>query len=276
MNGPELEYRTRLTNARMGRGKPAEAIVFRRGHELWRFAGNRYNQIEKLMENFWHYGHTHRNFGWVSHGAGNGGGRVAEDAGGPLLRGEIRATNCGGFGRSMMRIAQEILGFTPEQASVAGVAYSFLTFPRTSVIDAYWRGNVRTISRDFSQLKAFKFTNHAYLKALGRYYDVSTNTGPFVGPEQFEWTRLGGIREGIYSVERRLPQAQYGLPPQAVVTIETLRNNLRDFPTEGGGGAHWAQVLTREKILSWPLRSGSGWPTYLLCSVFDLPQGLRP
>ncbi len=277
-------------------GTPAEEIICGPVSELWVHLKDKNKCWLYLNKNFFSYG---RKNGWIWVPNVIGGGKKifdikvskkavlkSEKNGGigdygfPLIKGKktggINMGNCGLFNYAVRQIAHNLLGFKISDIKEASTIDTFLTIPGTDLIDAKWKGNVRTIDKGFEQLKCCKFTRHAYNKFNGTYWDVSTNTLNFNNHMHYRWCTLIKANNSNYNfykvfIKHKSPELP-GKPPYYLILIKELKKPelLKHFPWFGKG-------LTQGKIKSWsessPIRENIyTWKTYLLISFYDLPK----
>jgi hypothetical protein len=266
----ERAYKAALNAANLGPGTPAWTIVTRPGYELWNHEASNDALVSQLCRNFHDYGRTN-GWQWIPEFNGNSG---PLGQGGPLIDGTKNRTNCGGFNASVRLIASNILNLTGVFTnSGATTPENFITRIHTTVIDAAWTGNVRTIKTDFATLGAYKFSGHSWNKLVGgQHYDATTNTLGFANKKELFWCTLDQTRNRCYAVASRRAFIR-GPAPHYCISADLLKEHRKQFPRKHVG-ERLAGVpnVTRSFIDGLPDRTGPGnWPAFLLVSSAHLP-----
>jgi len=271
LNRAELAIFARIKELKLS-GTPAEKIVKRPGHELWRNPANPALTAEQLCRNVHWFG---RNNGWVWD-PGSGGNPDGE----ALARGRVSGTNCGGFNLTARWIGIHVLGLDSQQfrGSYTSADDCFITLAGTQGIDAKWDGNVRTLTQDFSQLNAYFFKGHSFSKYGGNMLDASTNVMNFHHKTDLFWCSLeikfSDQQNGraFLVTNRHQPTAIPGPALYACISAKCL-NAFRDlFPKTVALG----EGVSRSFISSMPDVTGPGrWESMLLASISHLPAKFR-
>jgi hypothetical protein len=211
----------------------------------------------------------------------NGNGSHGEGTLGlPLLRGTLASTNCGGFNGSVRYLARNVLGLGAVTNDDATTLATFITRPGTTVIDASWPGNVRTLREDFATLHAYFFIRHSWNRLAGDHHDATTNTGNFRSERDLFWCELSmppvsGTIDGVFTVTVRSAPQPFGQPPYYCVRIASLKANRHMFPIVATAPIYSGGVgVTRSFIDTLPDLSGT-WPTLLLVSRLHLSERFR-
>jgi hypothetical protein len=271
-------YQAALTNLGLGPGSPGRAIVEMPGRELWQYSLAQGPLMVNLCRNFYDYGRGHH-WRWVVSLNGNG-SPGAGTLGLPLLQGALTATNCGGFNGSVRYLARNILGLGAVTNDDATTPATFITRPGTTVIDATWPGNVRTLRDDFAPLHAYFFTAHSWNRLAGDHHDATTNTVNFSGARDLFWCELatphvGGTIGGVFTVTVRSAPQPFGQPPYYCVRVASLKANRHLFPIAATPPIYSGGIgVTQSFVDTLPDLSGT-WPTLLLVSRLHLPEAFR-
>lgn len=270
----QLAYKNALIAQQLAGNTPAWRIVCRPGHQLWHQMATNDALVSQLCQNFHDYGRTH-GWQWISGFAGNSG---PQGMGFPLIAGTKNATNCGGFNASVRWIASNILNldntvFTNQGATTPE---NFITRIHTTVIDAAWTGNVRTIKTDFATLGAYKFSGHSWNKLVGgQHYDATTNTLGFANKKALFWCTLDPTQNRCYVVTQRRAFIR-GPAPHYCIPATLLKEHRKQFPRKHVGPLEsGVPNVTKSFIDGLPDQTGPGgdWPAFLLVSGAHLPPG---
>jgi len=271
--------RTNYTNALVAggyvAGMPAHDVVTMPRRELWNFAMTDLALMRALCENFYRVGRA-RNWNWVQASTGNG-TTAGGDLGVPLLKGQVNATNCGGFNGSLRRLAHDVLALNNLTNAGATTPDTFITNPHLQTIDPNWPGNVRTLAEDFNTLGAFFFIAHSWNRLGADHYDASTNSIAFSQVSDLEWcklTRPPGCTLDAWAVTVNHAPQPYGPPPYLVVRTGVLKANRHHFPIVAAPGYPGGVGVTQGFINALPDLSG-GWGTLLLVSRSHVPAAFR-
>jgi hypothetical protein len=270
----KVQFQQNLTNGGYGAGSPARSIVEMQGQELWRSAMTDNSLMAAACRNFYSYG---RNQGWHWVQTLNGNGADTQGTlGEPLLRGTVTATNCGGFNSSLRKLAQTILGLNNVTNAGASTLDTFITNPGTQVIDATWTGNVRTLTQDFSMLRAFFFSGHSWNRLGADHYDTTTNSLNFNGIDDLIWckgTKPAMFSGRAWSLTVMRPPQPYGPPPYLCIATALLKKHRDLFPTSAQG--YSGGVGVTRGFITWIPDLNRGWDTLLLVSRSHLPVAFR-
>jgi len=270
INRAELAVVAKIKELKLS-GTPAEKIVKRPGHELWRNPGNAAQVAEQLCRNVHWFG---RNNGWIWD-PGSGGNSTGE----ALARGQVMKTNCGGFNLTARWIGHNVLNLDRQQfkGSYTEANDCFITLAGTQGIDPNWSGNVRTLLQDFDQLQAFFFKGHSFSRYADHMLDASTNVMNFHRKTDLFWCTLelvfsedaGG--RAFLVTNRHQPTVIPGPSMYACVSAKCLKKFRHLFPIvwdEPG-----SQGVTQSFIRKIPDTTGPGaWESMLLVSISHLPR----
>jgi hypothetical protein len=270
----ELKIKANIRNLNL-RGTPAEAVLCRVGHQVWNFAGNEALMAEQICRNMHWYGQT-GNPAWVW----DIGSNPANNTGEALARGGTVNTNCGGFNLSARWIGINVVELDATQfvGSYTQASDYFITGANTIGIDRNWLGNVRTITQDFAQLRAYFFKGHSWCKYGNNMLDASTDTMNFRSKFDLYWCALNDVtlvNGRVFLVSNRYKATAIpGTAPYACLSHTSLQNNKHHFPIVLTGAAGQG-LVTQSFISQMPARSGHGWENMLLASCADLPAAYR-
>jgi hypothetical protein len=246
---------------------PADHIVNRPQHELWRHYNNPAQRAQAVCENVHWYG-RYGNPVWVWTQGGNNPATVEA-----LVRGQETQINCGGFNAVARWIGHNVLNI-PATAFVGTGTVStdcFITPAASRMIDRNWEGNVCTQTQSFTELGAYFFVGHAWCQFGATMLDASTGVMNFHTKTDLWWCELERrFGDPFMDVGRAYTVKNFYQPPPnpaaspyCVVSSTALRRFNHLLPD---GSSYTPGALTQLFARAMQPTTGAGWATMLLVS----------